>query len=242
MIKLENKHILVLGANSEIGYNNALHLSNSNAIMHLTAKTDDKINKLKSDFGDKHFYYKFEANNYRDIDAFVKQLQHKIDGVIFSIGYSKMVAARLVKEKSLEDLLFRNFKIHALLSRSLLRRKKINDNASLVYYTSVSYQKHFVGNAIYSSAKVALSNYVKALAIELINSKIRVNSIAPGLVKTKSLDSINIEYIKNVKKQHPRGFTLLEEVSETCLFLLSSASRGIHGQEIIVDNGYSISI
>ncbi|NLA24103.1 MAG: SDR family oxidoreductase [Bacteroidales bacterium] len=241
-MQLKDYHILIIGGNSEIGKNNATHIIKEGGTVHFSARDINAIENLRSIYGNKHFYYQTSLSNQEEINDFIKTITIKLNGVIFATGESQLIAARMINERMLDRLIHSNFKIPVLVTKSLFKNKKLLENASLLYYTSVSYQKHFVGNTIYSSAKIALSNYVKSLATELIYTKIRVNSIAPGFVFTKSYLKFDNEYIKLLKNHHPRGFTSPDEVSKVCIFLLSEASSGIHGQEIIIDGGYSIKL
>jgi 3-oxoacyl-[acyl-carrier protein] reductase len=239
---LENKHILIIGAHSDIGLDNAKCFMKSGAKLHLSARTSEKIERIKSIIGTNHGYYENNFDCPESIEQFARSVKSKIDGVVFALGHTKIIPARMVNPDNMDQVLFVNFKLPVLLTKSLLKQKVISDKASLIYYTSVSYNKQFFGNSIYSSAKIALSNYVKSLATELIHTNIRVNSVAPGFVKTRGTENIDEAYIKRMEKHYPRGFTKPENVSQTVKFLLSDAATGIHGQEIIVDNGYSISL
>lgn len=95
------------------------------------------------------------------------------------------------------------------------------------------------GLSVYSIAKAGLISLTKALAIELA-PKIRVNAVAPGVVKTKMGESLlhvlNISEEEFVKKS-----TLLhrlvepEEVAEIVVMLIKLPS--ITGETIIIDAG-----
>jgi 3-oxoacyl-[acyl-carrier protein] reductase len=239
---LKDKKILIIGAYSDIGLDNANKFIKSGAKLHLSARTKEKTSELISKFGSEHAFYTNDFNRIDSIQSFVKSIEAEMDGVVFALGHTKIIPARMIKSESLNKVLFINFELPVLITKALFKYKKISKDASLVYYTSVSYNKQFLGNSIYSSAKIALSNYVRSLATELVHTNIRVNSIAPGFVETHASEHINKAYIDMMKKHYPRGFTMLSEVSDTVEFLLSDKSKGIHGQEIIVDNGYSISL
>jgi NAD(P)-dependent dehydrogenase (short-subunit alcohol dehydrogenase family) len=239
---LKNKQILIIGAYSDIGLNNANNFIDAGAKLHLSARTIDKTNELKIKLGSVHEFYTNDFSNLDSIESFAKSLPPELDGIVFALGHTKIIPARMIKPDNLEKILYVNFKLPVLITKALFKHRKIANTSSLLYYTSVSYNKHFLGNSIYSSAKIALSNYVRSLATELVNSSIRVNSIAPGFVKTHASKHIDSVYLEMMKKHYPRGFTKACDVSNTAKFLLSDLSIGIHGQEIIVDNGYSISL
>lgn len=242
MIDLKNKTILIVGATSDIGFDNAVTLHELGANLILTGRNNKKLSDIRTILGNKHKYILADISNENDIAKAVEAIECGLDGVIFSIGLAKLYPARLVDESNIENIFFTNYSIPVLFTKQLLRKRKINENASLIYYTSVSYRKQFVGNAIYSSAKIALSNYVKALAIELVPNKIRCNSMAPGFVVTTQNSPISPEYKDLMMQHYPNGFTKKSDVTNAAIFLLSSMSSGITGHEIIVDGGFSISL
>jgi NAD(P)-dependent dehydrogenase (short-subunit alcohol dehydrogenase family) len=242
MIDLKNKNILIAGATSDIGFDNAIALHIIGTLLVLTGRNSKKLNEIKLKLGDKHQYINIGFHNETDIIKAVQSIKHPINGAVFAIGHAKMIPAQLASLNRIDEVNFINFSIPVLLTKQLLKQKKIITNSSLVYYTSVSYQKQFIGNALYSSAKLALSNYVKSLAIELSLKKIRCNSIAPGFVQTNQNKFVNSDWLEKLQLKYPNGFTTKKQITDALIFLLSENSSGINGQEIIVDGGYSVSL
>ena len=99
------------------------------------------------------------------------------------------------------------------------------------------------GKTLYSATKGALISASRSLAYELSTKNIRVNVVSPGAIITP----INVEqpYMKDIEmravleKKHLLGLGKTTDVSQTCIFLLSDASRWITGQNIVVDGGYT---
>ncbi len=92
-------------------------------------------------------------------------------------------------------------------------------------------------------AKAALESSVRYLASDLGPLGIRVNALSAGPLKT--LASAGIGSFSTILSHHKRHAPLrklveLEEVADGALFLLSPMGRGVTGQTIYVDGGYSI--
>jgi enoyl-[acyl-carrier protein] reductase I len=92
-------------------------------------------------------------------------------------------------------------------------------------------------------AKAALESSVRYLAYDLGARGIRVNAISAGPIKTLAAAGINnfssiLEHHKS--KAALKRNTEAEEVADAAVFLLSSMSRGITGEVLHVDNGFSI--
>ena len=97
---------------------------------------------------------------------------------------------------------------------------------------------------IYSISKAAIDMVTKTFALELGGQGIRVNGIAPGLVKTHFSQALwSNDMIKQVAESKiPRGsMGMPEEMGSIALFLASDASAFINGQTIIADGGAILS-
>ena len=119
----------------------------------------------------------------------------------------------------------------------------LNDGASLVTYTYVGSQKAIKGYNVMGVAKAALECSVRYLAMDLGKDNIRVNAISPGPIKTLSAKGINnfdvmFKNSKNVSAIKENVTS--EEVGNVTSFLFSDMSKGITGNVIYVDNGFSI--
>jgi enoyl-[acyl-carrier protein] reductase I len=92
-------------------------------------------------------------------------------------------------------------------------------------------------------AKAALDASVRYLANDLGKENIRVNAISAGPIRTlaaKGIRNFN-SVLKEIEEKAPLRRTIDQsEVGDTALFLFSSLSRGITGEILHVDAGYSI--
>ncbi len=66
---------------------------------------------------------------------------------------------------------------------------RVMEEGSIINIASIAGIRPLVGSSIYSAAKAAVINLTQALAAELA-PRIRVNAVAPGVVKTKMGDSL----------------------------------------------------
>ncbi len=103
--------------------------------------------------------------------------------------------------------------------------------------------RHFATHA-YAAAKGAIGAMSRSMAAYYAPHKIRVNVVAPGLVRTPLSEraQANPELIEFVRKKQPLtdGMVEAEDVARAALFLLSEESRSITGEVLTVDAGWSV--
>lgn len=97
--------------------------------------------------------------------------------------------------------------------------------------------------ASYNSSKAAVRHLAASLAVEWAAADIRVNSIAPGYVLTDLTRQIidrepelEADWISRI----PQGrMATPEDLTGLVVFLASTASRYLTGQQIVIDGGYT---
>lgn len=100
--------------------------------------------------------------------------------------------------------------------------------------------------SIYSSSKSGLIGLTKALALELAEYDITVNTINPGWVETElgmsSIDDSEFSKEEIIDTIPQKRFVKPEEVAKLCKYLISSDAKGITGQAINLCAGLSCGI
>jgi len=103
--------------------------------------------------------------------------------------------------------------------------------------------KHFATHA-YASAKAATIAMSKSMAAQYASNSIRVNVLAPALVKTpmsaRAQADEEIRAFIEQKQVLSHGFLEAADIAETALFLLSEKAQHITGQVITVDGGWTL--
>jgi NAD(P)-dependent dehydrogenase (short-subunit alcohol dehydrogenase family) len=137
-----------------------------------------------------------------------------------------------------------NFEAPVWLTQSLLKQKKVEKSASIIFISSISgVLCSYVAGSAYSASKGAVNGIVKALAIELAAKGIRVNSVNPGMIKTNILESgaITEEQLQEDIHKYPlKRYGNPEEVAYAVIYLLSDASQWVTGSNLVIDGGYTL--
>jgi NAD(P)-dependent dehydrogenase (short-subunit alcohol dehydrogenase family) len=154
----------------------------------------------------------------------------------------------LVTDEGWDRTLDMNLKTMFLMSRTVLRRMIARRSGAILNMASVTAYspepKHFATHA-YAAAKGAAIALTKTMAAYYAPLGIRVNAIAPGLVRTPmSLRAQgDPKILELMKTKQPLAGALLEpeDVARAAVFLLSPFAKNITGQILGVDGGWEVS-
>jgi NAD(P)-dependent dehydrogenase (short-subunit alcohol dehydrogenase family) len=241
---LKGKHILVTGATSGIGEATFKLIMQYGGTPYITGRNEGKLKQLSETYHLKnHQIYPADLTNDTAIENITNSI-NKLDGVVNAAGIVLPVPIKFIKRKHINDLLNINLTAQILLTASLFKNKKINNNASLVYISSISSKHPYFGGSLYVSSKAAIEAFSRSVALEYASKKIRANVVAPGLVKTNifeaTLNASSKEEVEKYEQQYPLGFGEPEDVAEMICFLLSDKSKWITGQTFFMDGGLTL--
>lgn len=241
---LAGRRIVVAGASSGLGRAAAIVLANAGAELTLLGRNEARLREVAEATGGQA-WRQVDLSDDNAADAVIRDIAKDapIDGIFHSAGTSLVAPMRMTKTAQIDDL-FGAAVYGALgVARAASRRGVLRDGASLVFMSSVSSLRGRRGMVAYSSAKAATSGLVRALAVELAERRIRVNSIAAGAIETEMhhdfANSVSEEMVRNYRDLHPLGFGRAQDIADAVLFLLSDASRWITGVDLSVDGGYA---
>ena len=240
---LDDKQILVTGASSGIGRGVCIDCSKMGATVHLMARNETRLNETLSQLeGKGHAIHKTDLCSTDDINNLVDELP-KLDGIVLCAGIIKTMPVKNINEEAMTEIFNANIMGDIKLVSRMLKKKKLNHGASVVFISSVSTFNVKVGNSLYSATKGAVNSFAKAMALEVSKQEMRVNCIQPGFVPSAILSSGAIEedsYLKFYAERHPLGFGTPSDIANCCIYLLSDAARWVTGSIFTVDGGYTL--
>jgi NAD(P)-dependent dehydrogenase (short-subunit alcohol dehydrogenase family) len=90
---------------------------------------------------------------------------------------------------------------------------------------------------VYNASKAALIQVTRQLALEL-GPKVRVNAVAPAVVRTRLAEALWRDYEEALSASYPLGrIGEPEDVASAVAFLVSDAAAWITGETLVVDGG-----
>ena len=166
-----------------------------------------------------------------------------LDGVFFCAGVTDTTLVKFIDKAKIDRVFNINLLSPILLTKSLLKKKKIREGSSLVYMSSMGVEEVTIGLGLYAASKSALNSFTKAVANELVCKKIRANTIMPMMVRTELVDNITTLSKKELEEdeaRYPLGYGRPEDIAYAAIYLLSDASRWITGSSIRMDGGSTL--
>ena len=237
---LEGKTVLVTGASSGIGQATAIECSKMGAKVVITGRNEERLNETFSQLeGEGHQIIVADLNTQDDIDFLVNACP-ALNGLVNNAGRGKSKPVNFLKLEDLQDVYQTNLFGVALLTKGLLKKKKLVKGASIVFTSSISSYMTAAGLSIYASSKAAVCGYMRTCAIELGGKGIRSNAILPGMVETKLINSGT--YTDEDKQKdlqlYPLGrYGRPTDIAHGIIYLLSDASAWVTGLELVIDGG-----
>lgn len=239
---LEGKTILVTGASSGIGRGIAVTCSKMGATVVLGGRNVKRLNETLSQMeGEGHQLATADLSDAVQVEVMVRELP-KLDGIVHCAGIGQRVLCKQLQEKDITDVMDTNFKAPIMLQTEILKQKKINKSASVVFIASIASESPSVGNAIYSASKGAIISYANCLAIELAPRKIRVNCISPAMVWTDLIlkGGVTEEELKEDEQKYPlKRYGTPEDIANLAVYMLSDASSWMTGSNVRITGGIS---
>ncbi len=243
---LEGKRVLVTGASSGIGRGIAIECSRMGAKVVLSGRNEARLQETLAmmQSPDEHQVLLADLAVDEEVQILVDRIEEGLDGIVLCAGFTIVKPFKFVSPQDIEAIMDVNYKAPVVLTQKLLKKKKINKNASIVFISSVS--GVFVSApaaALYSGSKGAVNGVAKAMALDLSPRGIRVNCVNPGMVDTNifSKGDITLEQLEEDVKHYPLGrYGKPEDIAYAVVYLLSDASAWVTGTNLKIDGGLTL--
>ena len=241
---LKGKTILVTGASSGIGRATAIECSRMGAHLFITGRDAQRLKETGQLLeGAGHEGVIADLSDSKGIEKIIDAVP-QLDGFVPAAGFTKLLPTQFIHSGDLSRILQVNTQAPILLTKGLVKNKKLNKGASVVFVSSIAgVYSVSPGNAMYSASKGAIQAFMKSAALELASKKIRCNAVNPGLVNTNILSegTLTNEQLEARKALYPmKRFGEPEEVAYAIIYLLSDAAGWVTGSSLLIDGGFTL--
>jgi NAD(P)-dependent dehydrogenase (short-subunit alcohol dehydrogenase family) len=163
----------------------------------------------------------------------------QFDGCVWAQGINSNDT--LLNSENFQGTLHANVMYIVESMRFLMQHDLLASDSSLVIVSSVWQQLTRKNKFSYSVSKAALEGLVNSVMADFSNTGLRINSDLPGVVDSKmTRENLTESQIRKIEMETPtQTLVTTQELARVVAWLLSRDSRGINGQFITVDNGWS---
>jgi NAD(P)-dependent dehydrogenase (short-subunit alcohol dehydrogenase family) len=245
---LEGKVTIVTGASRGIGRATALAFAKAGSDIVLTSRKVQDLEKVAEGIraeGRRALVINAHLGKMEDVRKVADTARaafNKIDILINNAGTSPVFASFLETEDRLWDTVMGlNLKGLYFLSQAVARIMKEQGGGCIINVASIDGFLPEMDNGVYAVSKAGVIMASKVMARELAPYNIRVNTLAPGFVHTKLLDSsfeVRPGREEECRKSVPMGrIADPDDMVGTLIYLASDAAKYVTGHTVIVDGG-----
>lgn len=184
---------------------------------------------------------KCNLENEAEIKAFVEKAAKRtgrIDCIINCAGIAKNMVMQNLDTAEMDKMTAVNLKAPYIVIKHSLKYM-LSGGGSIINISSVWGNEGASCEVWYSALKGGINAMTKALAQELAPQNIRVNAVAPGVIKTDMLSCYSTEDLKDLKERTPLNrLGSTKDIADAVYFL--AESDFITGQILTVDGGFTL--
>lgn len=244
MKKLEGKIALVTGGTTGIGLAAAKLFAAEGARVFVTGTNPQSLEAARRELTGVAEVIASDAGSTADIIALAARFADSagLDVLFLNAGIAKFASIESMSEQVFDDTFRINVKGPWLALKHFA--PALRSGGAIVMNSSINNQLGMAGSAVYAASKAALRSLVRVAATELAPRGIRVNAVSPGPIETPLYGKLGFgaEQLQGMAQglvaQIPLGrFGTPDEVAKSALFLATSDSSFMTGEEIVLDGG-----
>ena len=252
---LSNKIVLVTGGAGRIGSELCKALVNNNFKVAILDTNNQKSLKVLNNIENKNsLFIKTDVTNSNSIDKAIIECKKKFGKIDAAVHCAYPIDNKSwgkkfedLNEKDIMNNLFNQLGGALIFSQRIVNEFKKQGKGNLIHVSSIlgvqaPKFEHYkdtkmVSPIEYSAIKSGIISITKYLAKYLKDDQIRVNCISPGGIRDKQPH----KFLKKYKDSClSKGMLDPGDIVGTLMFLLSDNSKYINGQNIIIDDGWSL--
>jgi 3-hydroxybutyrate dehydrogenase len=255
---VKEKVVLVTGAAQGIGFKIAEAFAKEGAKIALTDLNSEKVQEAAKKLCDQGFEVigiSCDVSKEHDIIQAINQTKKHYGSLSVLINNAGLQHVSMIEDFPTEK--FQQL-IQVMLVGSFMTIKhalpimKENHFGRIINIASINGLIGFAGKAAYNSAKHGVIGLTKVAALETASYGITVNALCPGYVDTPLVRGqfIDLAETRNIPVEkvldevlYPlvpqRRLLDVSEIADYALFLASEKAKGVTGQAVVLDGGYT---
>lgn len=246
MNDLKNKTVLITGCNRGIGKAILIAFAEVGAKIIACTRKEEKTftefcKQLSESTGGEIIQYYFDLTDEESIKSFIStfyKTKQKVDVLVNNAGVVTKGLLQMTPIQKIKDVFQINFFAQVQLTQGISKLMMRQKSGVILNMASIGGIDAYPAYVSYGCSKAAMIYFTKTMAQELAPYGIRVNAIAPSMVKT----DMQVEMGEEANEEIMRRTALKrnaepEEIAKLILFLASDDSSFITGQIYRIDGG-----
>lgn len=235
---LEKSSIIVVGGSGGIGAEVTRDLTRRGARVTVVGRNPDTGVALCEDTG--ATWVQADVTQSAEVDRAIETVaaEHGIDGVVHAVGSILLRPAHLLKDADIHDTITTNLTSAMFVVRAASKRMMRSGGGNIVLFSTAAAQVGFANHEAIAAAKGGVEGLARAAAASYAKRGIRVNVVAPGLVRTPLSARItgNAGALETSTRMHALGrIGEPDDIAHAVRFLLETTWTT--GQTLVVDGG-----
>ena len=202
---------------------------------------EELVRQLESE-GCRAMAVQADVSDRAQVNAMVRRVEEAFGPVSLLVNNAGIAGQALFQEIT-DELWHRYFSVNvdgAFHTIQAVLPHMLHEHAGcIVNVSSIWGQRGASCEVTYSCTKAALIGLTRSLAAELAPTQIRVNCVAPGVIRTDMLDALPAEVLPQLAQETPLGrLGTPEDIAHAVAFLASEQANFITGQVLTCDGGF----
>lgn len=240
--------IIVTGAASGIGLHVTEDLCRLGARVVMVGRNERKLRVKAQKLSEQGLlidYYSCDITCESDVNSLVSEVvssRGQIHGLVNNAGGQFVAPLENISKAGFSAIVEVNLIGGFVLAREVFRQSMKHYGGSIVNIIA-DMASGMPGSGHSGAARAGMENFTKTAAIEWGEAGVRVNAVAPGIIKTKGFEKYYPVEVKSYLEQYAKPsiplkrFGLTADVSTSIAFLLSKAASYISGQTLRINGG-----
>lgn len=238
---------LITGGGSGIGRCVAHELASLGAHVVLAGRRSDKLERVRDELGtERATAIQVDIRDEAQVERLFEQIERQrgtLHGLVNNAGGQYVSPAASIEKRGFEAVVATNLTGTWLMCRAVHARFFSKSGGAIVNMLADMF-RGMPMMAHSGAARAGVENLTRTLALEWASEHVRVNAVAPGIIRSSGLETYPEpvrEAMAALPRELPMGRLGTEaEVSSAVVFLLSPGARYVSGATLRVDGGSSL--
>ena len=239
----KNKRVLVTGGGSGIGKAISAGFLSLGAQVFIASRKTERVEKAAAELSrlGNCEPITLDIRKAEEVEQAAELIAKKAGGLdilINNAGGQFPSAAEMISVNGWNAVVNTNLNGTFYVTRQMATSFFIPQKQGTIVNIIANIYRGFPGMSHTGAARAGVDNLTKTLAVEWATHNIRINAVAPGIIKSSGLENYPPDFLKGISSKIPaKRLGSTKEVANLTLFLASAGAGFITGETVYIDGG-----